>query len=182
MRCNQTNWPKAVAAFTLIEVVVGTALVALVVGALYSGIVFGVQRTAFIREDIRATQIMLEKLEQLRLYRWDQINDVYDPDDPEDPLEPFDPEDPHVPEDELEPFVVPTNFVAAFTLGQTGTNDLQYYGTFNIAELPLTGGEAYTNKMLRVTVGVTWTNRSQVRTREVQTIFSKYGLQNNVTR
>lgn len=157
------------------EVVVGVALVALTVGALYAGMTYGMQRTHFTREELRATQILLEKMEQLRLYRWDQLNFVNDPDDLDD-VE-FDPEDPHVVEDELSPFVVPKTFSVPFTAGQTN-DGLVYYGTFSLTNAPVT--EVYSNQLLLVTATLTWQSGGKTRTRKMQTFFAKYGLQNNI--
>ena len=139
---------------------------------------YGLARTAITREEMRATQVMLEKMEQLRLYTWEQVNYNYDPDDPEDPTDPFDPDDPHDIADEPVEFLIPTTFKEPFTPGLTNAGDLQYYGTFVITNVPMT--EVYSNSLRLITVSVTWTNGNKVKTRSMQTFFAKYGLQNNI--
>src|SRR6476660_7341193 len=61
-------------AFTLIEIVVTTAIVGVVFAGFYSGIAGGFSIVGLSRENLRADQILLEKTETLRLYSWDQIN------------------------------------------------------------------------------------------------------------
>ena len=169
------------AAYTLVEICVAIGLVALAAGALYSGMMYTAQLSNQTREELRATQIMLEKLETLRLYTWEQIGSPFDPDDPEDPLDPFDSEDPHTADDEAEPFVLPTTFTAKFTPGSTNRSDLTYHGTLTLTNAGLT--EDYGVHLLRVQVGLRWTNANRrVQTRQMQTFFAKYGMQNNVRR
>lgn len=62
------------AAFTLVELMVAMVIIGLVVTALYAGIAWGFTTVRLAREDLRATQILVEKMETIRLYNWDQIN------------------------------------------------------------------------------------------------------------
>src|SRR6266705_5208440 len=62
------------AAFSLVEVTVGLGIIGAVVGAMLSGIMTGTFTMRMARENLRATQIMLEKVETIRLYSWDQVN------------------------------------------------------------------------------------------------------------
>src|SRR5688572_19901661 len=64
----------AEAAFTLAEIMVGCALLAVVVVSLYGGISFGFASINLARQNLRATQIALEKMEITRMYSWEQIN------------------------------------------------------------------------------------------------------------
>src|SRR5258706_3940560 len=64
---------KNSAAFSLVEVVLGMAIIGTVLGAMLSGITTGTFTMRMARENLRATQIMLEKVETIRLYNWDQI-------------------------------------------------------------------------------------------------------------
>jgi type II secretory pathway pseudopilin PulG len=182
MKCGQTKRGRAGrVGYTLVELGVGIALVTLVVSALYAGMTFTLQISNQTRENLRATQILVEKLEALRLYTWDQIASPFDPDEPEDPLDPFDPEDPHSPEVEADPFILPSTFTAPYTPGSTNAGELTYYGTLTLTNAPV--AEAYGPHLLLVKVGVTWTNASgRVQSREMQTLFAKYGMQNNIRR
>ncbi len=62
-------------AFTLIEVLIAMAVVGVVFVALYSGMTYGFSVIQYTRENLRATQILLEKAETIRLYTWSQLND-----------------------------------------------------------------------------------------------------------
>ena len=63
------------AAFNLIEVVVAMTIMGIGVIALYSSLASGFQVVRLTREDARATQLMVELMDTLRLYNWDQITD-----------------------------------------------------------------------------------------------------------
>src|SRR5947199_10686073 len=80
---------RAQAGFSLIEAMIGMGVVGTVIGAMLSGITSGTFTMRLARENLRATQIMLEKVVTIRLYSWDQIitanfipttfNETYDP-------------------------------------------------------------------------------------------------------
>ena len=61
-------------AFTLVEVMVAVAIIGISVGALLTGVSASVMNMQMSRENLRATQIMLERTETLRLLTWDQLN------------------------------------------------------------------------------------------------------------
>jgi prepilin-type N-terminal cleavage/methylation domain-containing protein len=60
--------------FSLVEVVIAMAIVGVSAFALLSGISSGMLTMQMARENVRATQIMVERTETLRLYSWDQLN------------------------------------------------------------------------------------------------------------
>src|ERR1700747_2174680 len=60
-------------AFTLAEVVIASGLAGIIFLAGMSGFSSGFNGVKLDREESRATQILLEKTEMLRLYNWDQI-------------------------------------------------------------------------------------------------------------
>src|SRR5207244_2048787 len=59
--------------FTLIEVLIGMAIVGGLIITLYTGLAWGFRVIRLARENIRATQVMAEKMETIRLYNWDQV-------------------------------------------------------------------------------------------------------------
>src|SRR5687767_14738729 len=61
------------AGFSLTEVTVGMGIVGIVFVSLYSGLTSGMSSISISRENARATQIMAEKLDAIRLYSWDKI-------------------------------------------------------------------------------------------------------------
>src|SRR5262245_36548489 len=61
-------------AFTLMEVMVAVAVIGVTFIALYAGLAHGYSTVQLARENLRATQILTEKMETIRLYNWDQLN------------------------------------------------------------------------------------------------------------
>src|SRR5437899_9172921 len=80
---------RTLAGFSMIEVTIGMGVIGTTCVALLTGITSGFCSMRIARENLRATQIILEKVETIRLYSWDQINtagfipatftEVYDP-------------------------------------------------------------------------------------------------------
>lgn len=141
-------------AFTLVEVVVATAILGLMFVSFYGGISAGVQIINLSRENLRGNQIMIEKLETIRLYTWDQINS--------------------------NGFVPPT-FTAPFFPSVKDTNEspgITYYGTVTITNVPLETG--YSTNLKLVRVSLTWTNGGKPVSREMETLVSQFGMQNYV--
>jgi len=64
---------RRTAAFTLMEGLIGVAVMGVVFVALYTGMAAGFQSIRTSQENLRATQIMVERFEALRLYNWEQI-------------------------------------------------------------------------------------------------------------
>src|SRR5260221_10924431 len=101
---------KNSAAFSLVEVVLGMAIIGTVVGAMLSGITTGTFTMRMARENLRATQIMLEKVETIRLYSWDQVTS---------------------------PTFIPTNFNETYDPQGTPSVGLTYTGTLAIVSAPI---------------------------------------------
>jgi prepilin-type N-terminal cleavage/methylation domain-containing protein len=143
------------AAFTLIEVAITCAIVAIIFASFYAAIGSGFSLIGLTRENLRADQIMLDKMETLRLYSWDQINSNG---------------------------FVPPAFTASFyppeTAKSNGAPGVTYSGSVQIADAPFDVN--YTNHLKLVTVSVTWTNAQRPRTRSMETLVSEYGIQTYV--
>jgi prepilin-type N-terminal cleavage/methylation domain-containing protein len=67
--------------FTLAEVIVSVAITAMVFISLYTGISTCFSTVQSNRENVRATQILQEKLEVARLYNWNQVTGGFIPQD-----------------------------------------------------------------------------------------------------
>lgn len=167
-------------AYTLPETLVAMALVAIMITALYSGLTMTTISVKVSQEDLRATQIMLEKMEIIRSYTWAQLFPNIDPDEPDDDEgESFDEDDPDSPIDEI-PFTIPTTFTAWFDPAKTNQADLAYKGTITI--VPAGVSEAYSNSLATVTIEVQWPSNSGTRKRQMRSFFAEHGMQNNITR
>jgi type II secretory pathway pseudopilin PulG len=140
---------KKSAAFSLIEVVFGMAIIGTVVGAMVSGITNGTFTMRMARENLRATQILLEKVETIRLYDWDQINTAN---------------------------FIPTLFTNSYD-PQVAAADrgLNYTGAVAISSCPVTS--TYSTDMRMVTVSLGWQTGGLQRNRQFVTYISRNGLQ-----
>jgi type II secretory pathway pseudopilin PulG len=65
-----------IGAFTLIEGMIGVAVMGVAFVALYTAMATGFSSIRTSQENLRATQIMTEKFEAMRLYNWEQVNTV----------------------------------------------------------------------------------------------------------
>jgi prepilin-type N-terminal cleavage/methylation domain-containing protein len=149
-------------AYTLVEVMVSVGLLAIMLSATYPAFILGFASVKTTREDDRATQIVVQKLEGFRLLRFsDQLNysstflDYYNP---------------------------TNNNMQGLTNGSQGA---VYYGTMTISTNSTTvipSSASYANLVRLVTISVTWTNYVNsapiAHTRQMQTLSAFYGLQN----
>src|SRR6185503_1247306 len=65
---------RSQAGFTLAEVMIAVAVMAVMFISLYLGFTQGFAVIQLARENLRATQVLQEKMETVRLYTWEQIN------------------------------------------------------------------------------------------------------------
>ena len=150
--------------FSLVEVMVGIAVFGVTCVSLYAGVTFGFNSVKLARENLRATQILVEKMEVIRLYSWDEIN---------------------------EPGFIPATFQATFapgatvtTIGQgnkevvTPVEGVTYYGTITVTNLSM--WENYRQKIKRVDLTVKWTTGKLERSRSLSTMVTEDGLQTYV--
>jgi prepilin-type N-terminal cleavage/methylation domain-containing protein len=162
---------KRSAAFSLVEVVVATAIISVAVVSMYTGIASGFGVITVARENLRANQVLVEKLETIRLYTWDQINS-----------------NGFIPPTFTAPFFpsVITNLTGTaedgtpihtyYTNGSSG--GITYYGEVHITNAPVSTN--YASNMKLVTVSLVWTNGTVARHRKMQTLISANGLQDYI--
>jgi type II secretory pathway pseudopilin PulG len=136
--------------FSLVEAVVGMALLGLVCMALFSGLFNSTFSVHLARENLRATQLMAEKLDTIRLYGWKQLtNETYIKESFNLPLHPPDP------------------------LSPPQTNSAVYEGAIYIESAPIT--EVYGKDLRLVTVELKWKTGELERHRSMSTLVSRYG-------
>ncbi len=145
-------------AYTLAEVLVTVLVVGVIVLALYAGFSSGFRVVQVTRENLRATQIMMEWMETVRLYTYTQVKsngyvpaafkDVYDP--------------------------------LGLSTNAGGTKYVAYIDRRDATNVPA----GYKTNLLQFTVTVYWTNYNGNRvipqSRQMQTFVAKPGLQNYV--
>src|SRR2546423_11109417 len=139
---------RKLAAFSLIEATVGMGVISTVIGAMLSGIASGTFSMRMARENLRATQIMLEKVETIRLYSWDQVTNGT--------------------------FIPPT-FIATYDPKGAPNVGLSYNGTLTIAPAPI--DSSYASDMRMVTVHLSWQTAGLQRDRDFTSYIARNGLQ-----
>jgi prepilin-type N-terminal cleavage/methylation domain-containing protein len=74
-RSSREKRRQSASGFTLIEVLTAVGIVGIVSISLYAGLASSFNAVENSRLELRATQILTEKLEAMRLFNWDQVND-----------------------------------------------------------------------------------------------------------
>lgn len=145
-------------AFTLVETFIASFIILFGMLSLYAGITYGMSVTEVTRENLRATQLILEKFETIRLYTWDQLNGKGVG---------------------TNVFVIPTSFTNSYAVDTTGTSSgIIYTGSMTIATSPLSAG--YSQDLKIVTVTLNWVSAGVQRSRTMQTLVARQGLQQYV--
>ena len=141
-------------AFSLVEATIGLGTVTTVIVALYGALGGAFSGVKFARENLRATQIMVEKMEAIRLYSWDQIHT---------------------------PGFIPATFSVPFdptgAINGTGAG-LTYTGTVTFADGPT--DVTYGSELKTVTVTLSWKTGNTPRQRQFTSLVCRNGLQSYI--
>ena len=147
---------RAAQAYTVIEVLMGVCILGIMIVSLYTGFSSGFTVVQLSRDNLRATQILLQRMETMRLYNWNQILSTNS-------------------------YLKPVFEEHYDAIAKDGTH---YTGTIT-TNLPDISGVAYRTNMRLITVTLYWTNHSAqpstnivVRSRQMQTCVARYGMQN----
>jgi hypothetical protein len=121
--------------------------------ALIGSINYGVLILKLVRENQRATQILIEKVETIRLYSWTQVNTSG---------------------------FIPSSFTEYFDpQAAQGSEGVVYNGAISIGNVPFSTG--YSADMKQIQVTLTWSSSDQINhTRSTSTFIAKDGIQNYV--
>jgi prepilin-type N-terminal cleavage/methylation domain-containing protein len=142
-------------AFTLIELMVGVAVMGLLAASLYAGLSYGFAVISLSREEERATQILAQRMEVVRLLNWDQVANL--------------------------PGYIPTTFTDCYASANP-TNvpggSLLYHGTVLVTNAPVT--ESYADQLRMIQIRLTWQSGNRTHSRQMTTFVSQYGLQRYV--
>ena len=152
-------------AYTLVEVMVAIMVLAIMIVCLYAGFASGLAVTQLSRENLRATQILVKRMEDVRLYKWSQITNT---------------------------LFFKTNFTSYYYPPGTNNNTqgTTYGGVISWSD-PLPAGVPgdYQASLRVITMTLYWTNQPTgagsrsniiVRSRQMQTYVARYGMQNYV--
>ena len=140
-------------AFTLVEVMMGVCVLGVMMAALYSGLYFGFAQVKAAQEEERATQILQEKMEVVRLLNWNQLVNT--------------------------PGYVPSTFTASYavdTPSNAPAGSLIYSGTVIVTNAPIS--ETYSNDLRLIKIQLSWRSGGITHQRQMTTYYAHYGLQN----
>ncbi len=162
MRLNPPNLGRGPqAAYSIAEVIVAVFVLGTLTISLFGAFSSGLMLVRLERENLRATQILVQKMETVRLLTWSQLSDT------NLATRSF--------IDHYDPTGITTNSGGATYRGLVSTN------------LPSGVPADYVNNMRAVTVTIYWTNYLNgsttnpiVRSRQMQTYVAHYGMQNYV--
>lgn len=135
---------------TLMEVVVAVSILAIVFASLLNSFRYGFTLMRMVRENQRATQILLEKSETFRLYNWEQVTTAG---------------------------FIPSAFTENYDPQTTGALGMTYYGTIAITNFP--ASTSYATNIRQIIVTLQWTN-TMPHVRSLATLVAKDGAQNYV--
>ena len=140
---------------TLVDVVMAVAMLGIMAGGIFGSFRYGFFTLQLVRENQRATQIILEKVETIRLYSWDQVTSTNG----------F--------------FTIPATFPDVYDpQAEVGSQGTAYTGTVTIA--PCSLPSSYAASMRQLTITLSWTTRDILHTRSLTTYIAKDGIQNYV--
>lgn len=149
-------------AFTLVETLVAVGVLGITTLSLFAGFGSGFALIQVTRENLRATQILVQRMETVRIYTWSQLQDTN---------------------------YFPLTFTEYYD-PLAGASGLTYTGSVLNASgsvaFPAPPGvssalpDAYRTNMALVRIQVAWTSDGKLRTREMQTYVARYGIQNYI--
>src|SRR5262245_42624606 len=141
--------------FTLVETIVATMVAAIMLSAHYLAFASGFALMTVTREDLRASQIMLQRMESVRLSSYSQLTNATT----------------------FPPSVTPYYDEKGQTNGSGG---VAYTVTHQIASSLGSLPPAYRSNVTEVTVGVSWKSGAATRSRSMRTYVARYGVQRYV--
>lgn len=150
---NKRTRRRSACGFTLVEVICAIAIGAISASVLFVGFDMGYGILQNTRDDLRATQILLQKTEAIRLFKWQDLSNA------------------------------PTSFQEYYYPSGTtnGTQGSLFYGTLNATGYPtdiIPASTGYVTNIHLVTITVNWTNGVHAHSRTMQTLNAAQGMQN----
>jgi Tfp pilus assembly protein PilV len=135
--------------FSLIEAMVGFLILGITIAALFGGFSFGFNSIKLSQEEVRADQILVQKLETIRAYNWTNIIDTT--------------------------FIQPT-FTAYYSTSNA-VHGVTYNGTMSVTPyVPSATPESYSSTLRQVTATVRWFSEGMNHTRTMMTLVSSNGI------
>ncbi len=137
---------------TLVDLVMAVAILGIMAGGIFGSFRYGFFTLQLVRENQRATQVLLEVTESIRLYSWEQVNSNG---------------------------FIPSSFTNVYDPQATdGNQGATYIGQVLIS--PSTLSSSYAGGLRELTVTLNWTTRDIPHTRSLKTFIARDGIQNYV--
>lgn len=128
---------------------VGFLILGVTVAALCGGFSFGFNTIKLSQEEVRADQILVQKLESLRVYDWTNV---------------------------IKPGFIATNFTAYYSQSNA-VRGVTYNGIMRVSPfVPSATLESYTNTLRQVSASVSWFSEGMNHTRTMMTLVSTNGI------
>lgn len=137
---------RSVRGFTLTEVVVAVLLLGILITSLYGAFSFGFTVVKANQESIRADQILVEQMENLRYYDWVKITNGF----------------------------VPATTFTVYAYPTATNQGVAYSGKVTITNTTFT--ESYNDILRQATVSLSWESNGQTRNRSMTTLISQNGV------
>ena len=147
---------SSLSAFTLIETIVATMLAGIMLPTLFAGLAYCFSLVQASRENLRATQILVQRMEAVRLSPYNALSN---------------------------PTAYPTNVSEYYSpSGQTNWNrGTVYTVTYKCEPGPSTLPPSYRSNIVLVTVTAAWNSGKTQQTRSMQSYVARYGMQRYVS-
>lgn len=134
---------------SLVDVIMSVAVIGIMSTGIVGSLCYGFYTMGMTRENQRATQIILETVETVRLFNWDQVNT---------------------------PGFIPTTFTGVYDpQAPVGQQGITYYGTIQTNTVNV--GTTINSNMMLMTVSLAWTNRGIPHHRSLDTMIARDGIQ-----
>ncbi len=149
----QSGHSRPKEAYTLVEVLAAILIASIAASVLFVGFDNGFAILRTTREDLRATQILMQKTEAFRLYTWSDLSKA------------------------------PTTFTNNYNPGGSTNLGTLYFGKVSIGPATnIANSVTYKSDLQLITITVNWTNyvdkRSVGHMRQMQTLSARSGMQN----
>jgi prepilin-type N-terminal cleavage/methylation domain-containing protein len=136
--------------FTFAEVMMSIAVTLVMFIAFYAALSSGVRTIQVARENLRATEILVGQMEEIRLLRWDQLTNTV---------------------------IMPTSFTVSYNQNGTNTTGVTYTGTVAVASMPWTTTTSYSANMKQVSITLNWNSWGVQRHRSMTNYCALFGVQ-----
>ncbi len=128
---------------------VGCLILGITIAALCGGFSLGFRTIKLSQEEVRADQILMHKLESVRVYNWSLITNNY----------------------------IPTNFSTSFSTTTGAVHGVTYDGSIMVVPFTSAGGETYSSTLRQVTASISWYSEGLTHTRTMTSLISQNGIQ-----